>query len=129
MKEFILTQSYATIEDMENSDEMSIYNNELKQGDIEDYVVISRIGNRYDILGNKIDGLAKNPFYKNKNMEGNKMKYVDIEALIDKEIENAVAEIKEQYEKEIAELKSQHENELANAKELVKAEILAKING
>lgn len=152
MKEFILTQSYTSIDEMLNSDEMSVYKEELQTSEIKEYAIVSRIGNRYDLDGNKIEYFVNNPFYKTqevevceeaktipvvcdieeKNMEEEKMKYAEIEKLIDAEVEKAVAELKAEYEKEIEELKTFHENELAtvktNAKAEAKAEILAKLN-
>ena len=59
MKEFILTQPYTTIEEMVNSGELSVYKEELQQGNIEKYAIVSRIGNRYDIEGKKIELHAK----------------------------------------------------------------------
>lgn len=152
MKEFILTQSYATIEDMVNSGEVAVYREELQQGNIEFYAIVSRIGNRYDICGNKISGYVQNPYLlinvpveetiqqdavqnvtkpaevveiEEKKEEETDMKYAEIEALIDAEIEK----VKATYEQEIAILKEQHEKELADAKEQAKAELIAKLNG
>lgn len=124
MKEFILTQPYNTVEEMLNSGEVAVYKEELEQGDIDKYAIVSRIGNRYDLNGKKIDGCVKNPFYatkekveeKNENLEVKNMKYAEVEAFIDKEIEKAIAEVKVQHEKEIANLKVQHEVELSNLK-------------
>lgn len=130
MKEFILTQSYQSIDEMLNSGEMYVYKEELQTSEVKEYAIVSRIGNRYDIYGNKIVGYAYNPFIveeKNKTLEVNKMKYVEIEALIDKEIENAIADVTKKYEKDIEELKSKYEIEISKAKELAKEEILAKI--
>lgn len=137
MKEFILTQSYSTIEEMLNSGEVAVYKDELKQGNIDEYAIVSRVGNRYDLQGNKIANHAKNPFLivvetveeEKEIMEENKMKYVEIETLIDNEIEKAVAEVNARHEKELAELKEKYTVELENAKAAVKAEIIAKING
>ena len=56
------------------------------------------------------------------------MKYCEIEMFIDKEIEKAVAEIKEKHAQEIAVLKEKHAEELANAKYEAKAELIAKLN-
>ena len=130
MKEFVLTQPYATIEEMINSGEVAVYMEELKQGDIDMYAIVSRIGNRYDLKGNKIDFIANNPFYCNeeKNTEGYSMKYGEIEMLIEKEIEKAVADVNEKYEAELTALKEAHEKEIAVVKENVKAELIAKIN-
>ncbi len=130
MKEFILTQSYQSIDEMLNSGEMYVYKEELQTSEVKEYAIVSRIGNRYDIYGNKIVGYAYNPFIveeKNETLEVNKMKYVEIEALIDKEIENAIADVTKKYEKDIEELKSKYEIEISKAKELAKEEILAKI--
>lgn len=118
MKEFVLTQPYSSIDEMVNSGEMSVYKDELLQGNIEEYAVISRIGNRYDINGNKIDGYVKNPFIKEetKILEGTEMKYCEIEALIDKEIENAVDCVKAEFTNEISSLKLSHEEEISSLK-------------
>lgn len=152
MKEFILTQSYATIEDMLNSGEVAVYIEELQQCNIDFYAIVSRIGNRYNIRGEKIIGYEQNPYslvnaqevttevevvvenetteiVKEKKEEETDMKYVEIEALINAEIEKAVAEVKSAYEQEIATLKEQHEKELAEVKEQAKAELIAKLNG
>ena len=152
MKEFILTQPYATIEEMLNSGEVAVYKEELQQGNIEKYAIVSRIGNRYDLQGNKIEDFVDNPFLVKENipvsyceitnedvveeagitveeiLEGKTMKYFEIEKLIDAEIEKAVANVKLQHEQDIAELKASHEIELMNIKAEVKAEILKKIN-
>lgn len=137
MKEFILTQPYASIDEMLNSGEVAVYKDELKQGNIDEYAIVSRVGNRYDLQGNKIANYAKNPFLivvetveeEKEIMEENEMKYVEIETLIDNEIEKAVAEVNARHEKELAELKEKYTVELENAKAAVKAEIIAKING
>lgn len=149
MKEFILTQPYSTIEEMLNSGEVAVYKEELEQGDIDKYAIVSRIGNRYDLNGEKIIESTKNPFYKKKEenvavnaeivivkedakieekMEDKSMKYCEIEMMIDKEIEKAVAKVNEKYENELSVLKETHAQELANAKYEVKAELLAKLN-
>lgn len=138
MKEFVLTQPYASLDEMINSAEVAVYKEELQQGDIEEYAIVSRIGNRYDLDGNKIEGFATNPFCKvaeasteikeEKVTEETGMKYIEIEKLIDAEIEKAVAEVNEKYEKELFALKEKHAQELATAKETVKAELLAKLN-
>lgn len=145
MKEFVLTQPYASLDEMLNSGEVAVYKEELQQGDIENYAIVSRIGNRYDLHGKKIEGFAKNPYLKKKEenvvenvktqavkedivKEKTDMKYLEIEKLIDAEVEKAVAEINEKYEKELALLKEAHAQELAKAKEEVKAELIAKIN-
>ena len=152
MKEFVLTQPYNSLEEMLNSAEVEIYMEELQQGFIEKYAIVSRIGNRYDLNGNKIEDFVDNPFLKqekipvvcekitecdvieeeNINTEeiiGEEiMKYFEIEKLIDVEIEKVVAEVKAQHNEEIAKLKEEHALELANAKEEAKAELLAKLN-
>ena len=148
MKEFVLTQPYASLDEMLNSAEVAVYKEELQQGNIEKYAIVSRIGNRYDLNGKKIEGFAENPYLKKKQdvvedvkietaeilsvnekkTEEDNMKYFEIEALIDKEIEKAVEEVNAKYEKELAELKATHEQELATAKAEVKAELLAKLN-
>lgn len=136
MKEFILTQSYATIEEMINSDEIAIYKEELKQSKINAYAIVSRIGNRYDFEGNKIDNFVFNPYYKeqetevieeistteeiNEKMEETSMKYAEIEVLIDKEVENAIAELNAQHEQELERVRNE-------AKQEAKAEIIAKL--
>lgn len=139
MKDFVLTKPYSTIEDMLNSEEVTIFKEELKNGNFENYAIVSRTGKRYDLKGNKIDSFAKNPFFeqheettiieKNQTEEQKEMKYVDIESLIDKEVAKAVEETRIMYEKEIENLKLQHANELISIKDTVKAEILSKING
>ena len=139
MKDFVLTKPYSTIEDMLNSEEVTIFKEELKNGNFENYAIVSRTGKRYDLKGNKIDSFAKNPFFeqheettiieKNQTEEQKEMKYVDIESLIDKEVAKAVEETRIMYEKEIENLKLQHANELISIKDKVKAEILSKING
>ena len=153
MKEFVLTQPYGSVEEMLNSAEVGIYKEELQQGNIEKYAIVSRIGNRYDLDGNKIEDFVDNPFFAKEDMPvfscdkitnediieeagitideflgGKTMKYFEIEKLIDAEVEKAITEVKEKYEKEIKELKNTHENELANAKAQAKAELLAKLN-
>lgn len=145
MKEFILTQPYASLEEMLNSAEVAIYKEELEQGFIEKYAIVSRIGNRYDLDGNKIEDFADNPFIVSyteitkedvveeaditveEMLEGKTMKYFDIEEMIDKEVEKAVEEVKAKYEEEIAKLKEQHAIELEKAKEDAKAELIAKL--
>lgn len=140
MKEFVLTQSYSTIGDMLRSEEVKAFVSELEKGEIAEYAIISRIGNRYDLDGNKIAQYAPNPYFsaaevssvtveENKKQGENTMKYAEIEALIDNEIAKAVAEVNARHEKELAELKEKYTAELENAKEAVKAEIIAKING
>ena len=139
MKDFVLTKPYSTIEDMLNGEEVTIFKEELKSGNFENYAIVSRTGKRYDLNGNKIDSFAKNPFFeqheettiieKNQTEEQKEMKYLDIESLIDKEVAKAVEETRIAYEKEIENLKLQHANELISIKDAVKAEILSKING
>lgn len=157
MKEFILTQSYGSIEEMLNSVEVAIYKEELQQGNIEKYAVVSRVGNRYDIDGNKIEDFVDNPFVGTvekaplpyvveaveEKMEEKEMKYPEVEAFIDGVVEKQIEDVKRAYEEEItrlkvehaqeiAELKRVHEDELATAKENAKAEareeLLAKLN-
>lgn len=131
MKEFILTQPYTTIEEMVNSGELSVYKEELQQGNIEKYAIVSRIGNRYDIEGKKIEDYATNPFLEvaeEVEKENNVMKYQEIEMLIDKEIEQAIAEVNAKYEAKLKEIKEAHEYELFHAKEQVKNELIAKLN-
>lgn len=152
MKEFVLTQPYNSLEEMLNSGEVDVYRAELETGNIEKYAIVSRIGNRYDLNGNKIEDFVDNPFLVKEDipvsyceianedvveeagitveemLEDKDMKYFEIEALIDKEVENAVAVAKAQHEQEIAQLKEEHAQELANAKAEVKAELLAKLN-
>lgn len=140
MKDFVLTKPYSTIDEMLNSEEVTIFKEELKNGNFENYAIVSRTGKRYDLKGNKIDSFAKNPFFetqeeektiieKNQTEEQKEMKYLDIESLIDKEVAKAVEETRIMYEKEIENLKLQHANELISIKDKVKAEILSKING
>jgi hypothetical protein len=147
MKEFILTQPYNNLEEMINSGEVGVYKEELKEGNIEKYAIVSRIGNRYDLNGKKIEKFVANPFYKNqqtdieeiaqtdfietveeKNTEGENMKYFEIEKMIDAEVEKAVAEVNLQYEQRIEELKEQFNVAIVNAKAEAKAELLAKLN-
>lgn len=148
MKEFILTQSYTSIDEMLNSDEMSVYKEELQTSEVKEYAIVSRIGNRYDLDGNKIEGFVNNPFYKTqevevceeaktipvvceieeKNMEEEKMKYPEIEAFIDEVVAKQIEGVKLVYEEEIAKLKEEHAQELVNAKAEAKAELLAKLN-
>ena len=66
MKEFVLTQPYSTVEEMVNSGEVAVYKEELQQGNIEKYAIVSRIGNRYDLNGKKIEDFVKNPYLKKK---------------------------------------------------------------
>lgn len=151
MKEFILTQPYGNLEEMLNSAEVGIYKEELQQGNIEKYAIVSRIGNRYDLQGNKIEDFVDNPFLVKEDIPvsyceitnedvveeadttieeilGEKtMKYVEIENLIDAEVEEAVAKVETKFKKEIITLKEQHAQELANAKAEAKAELLAKL--
>lgn len=141
MKEFRLTQSYATIKDMLNSEEVNNIKIELQENlNIAEYAIVSRIGNHYDLSGNKIAQYAHNPYFstveetsvvveENKKQGETEMKYAEIEALIDNEIAKAVEEVNARHEQELAELKEKYTAELENAKEAVKAEIIAKING
>lgn len=140
MKELILTQSYSTINDMLNSEEVKEFVKELEQGNIDEYAVVSRIGNRYNLDGKRISKFAQNPYVttsanisqvetENKKQGENTMKYTEIEALIDNEIAKAVADINAKHEQELAELKEKYTAELESAKATVKAEIIAKING
>lgn len=157
MFEFFLTQPYASLEEMLNSAEVAIYKEELQRGTYEKYAIVSRIGNRYDLEGNKIEDFVDNPYFVKKEdipvccekitnedivkeagvtvdkfLGGKTMKYFEIEKLIDAEVEKAVAELKAQHEQEIAELKATHEDEIAtvkiNAKAEAKEELLAKLN-
>lgn len=137
MKEFVLTQPYASIDEMLNSGEVAVYKDELKQGNIEEYAIVSRIGNRYDLHGNKIEDCVKNPYLTvietveehKEIVEDKEMKYVEIETLIDNEIAKVVTELTAKHEQEIAALREKHAQELANAKYEVRAELLAKLNG
>jgi hypothetical protein len=152
MKEFVLTQPYASLEEMLNSAEVAIYKEELEQGFIEKYAIVSRIGNRYDLNGNKIEDFVDNPFLVKEDIPvsyceitkedviedagvtveeflgGKTMKYCEIEVLIDNEIDKAVSLVKLEHEQEIAKLKEEHAQELAKAKEEAKAELIAKLN-
>lgn len=157
MKEFVLTQPYASLDEMLNSAEVGIYAEELKEGNIEKYAIVSRIGNRYNLKGEKIEGFVENPFIQKSQenvieetdynvkeetieiMEEKTMKYPEIERVIDETVakqvegvklvyEEEIAKIKAQHEQEVAELKSTHEIELANAKAEAKAELIAKLN-
>ena len=137
MKEFTLTQPYATTDEMINSAEVGVYKEELRCSNEEDYAIVSRIGNRYDLFGNKIERFAKNPFMATTEKlsavqeiqkEEPIMKYAEIETLIDNEVAKAVAEVKVAYEQQIINLKAQHDAEIANVKENVKAELIARLN-
>lgn len=138
MKEFTLTQPYATTDEMINSAEVGVYKEELRCSNEEDYAIVSRIGNRYDLFGNKIERFAKNPFMATtekfsavqeiQKEEQPIMKYAEIETLIDNEVAKAVAEVKVAYEQQIINLKAQHDAEIANVKENVKAELIARLN-
>lgn len=155
MKEFVLTQSYATIDEMLHSGEVEVYKEELQQGNIEKYAIVSRIGNRYDLNGIKIDGFVDNPFRNKKEIEKKdfdaveeieekileeiNMKYLEIETFIDNEIAKAIEEtrltfekkiedLKEQHNAEIEKLKEAHALELAQVKYDIKAELIAKLN-
>lgn len=152
MKEFVLTQPYCSLEEMMSSGEFAVYKEELEQGNIEEYAIVSRIGNRYDLFGEKIDGFAKNPFNQKFAKEVEKeqekqeekkesvdMRYLKIEELIDNEVADAVAEakakhikeveqLKVEHQAEIEKLKIEHQTEIEQAKETVKAELIAKLN-
>lgn len=156
MKEFILTQPYGSLEEMLNSAEVEIYKEELQQGNIEKYAIVSRIGNRYDLNGNKIEDFADNHFLVKEDipvsyceitkedviedagvtveeiLEGEVMKYPEVEAFIDEVVAKQIEGVKLVYEEEIAKIKAQHEEELviakANAKAEAKEELLAKLN-
>jgi hypothetical protein len=143
MKEFILTMPYSSTEEMANSGEVAVYKEELQQSGEEKYAIVSRIGNRYDVFGNRIGDFAINPFLTQTQeevpveiietiTEEKEMKYAEIEALIDREIEKAVTELTEKHQLEIAELTRKHTLEIAemqvNAKAQAKAEILALLN-
>ena len=146
MKEFNLTQPYVSLEEMMNSGEVAVYKEELQQGNIEKYAIVSRIGNRYDLDGNRIEDFTNNPFLKKEEasvvykeaieekviekeiLEVKDMKYFEIEKLIDAEVEKAIAEVKNAHEAEIANLKEIHAQELCNAKAEARAELIAKLN-
>lgn len=140
MKEFVLTQPYGSLEEMLNSAEVAVYKEELEQGTIKQYAIVSRLGNRYDLNGNKVDGLVDNPFCKEqKSVEVKDMKYTEIEILIEKEIEKAVAitkvahaqelaTIKAQHDKDVAELNAKHIEELAEVQAKAKADLIAKLS-
>ena len=155
MKEFILTQPYSNLEEMLNSGEVAVYKEELEQGNIEKYAIVSRIGNRYDLNGIKIDGFVDNPFSEKKKIEKKdfdaveeieekileemNMKYLEIETFIDNEIAKAIEETKLTFEKKIEDLKEQHNAEIEKLKEAhalelaqvkydIKAELIAKLN-
>jgi hypothetical protein len=156
MKEYVLTQPYNSLEEMLNSAEMSIYKEELMQGNIEKYAIVSRIGNRYDLNGNKIEDFVDNPFFVKQEdipvsyceitsediieeagitikefIGGKTMKYTEIEEMIDDEIqsavENALADAEVKHEQEIEQLKKLHEDELATVKANAKAEAKAEL--
>lgn len=148
MKEFVLTQPYNSLEEMLNSAEVAIYKEELRQGNIEKYAIVSRIGNRYDLEGDKLIEFAPNPFYKKSVgfvtaeithedvitaveeniMEEKEMKYPEIETLIDEVVAKQVEGVKLAHEEEIAKLKEEHTQELVKAKAEAKAELIAKLN-
>ena len=137
MKEFILTQPYANLEEMLNSAEVDVYKEELMQSDDDEYAVVSRIGNRYDLFGNKIEGFAKNPFKKEVKIEEEKtedidMRYMKIQEAIENEIAEAVMEEKVKHMQEIAQLKDEHQTEIeqvkVQAKEQAKAELIEKLS-
>lgn len=139
MKEFTLKKSYETIEEMLNGDEAFEFLTELKKGDIDKYAIISRIGNRYDFNGNKIEDFSENPYKKYNNAEDKNMKYLEIEKIIDNEIEKEIEKVKIQHAQEIAQIKADHDREvialkekhaadLVKSKDIAKAELLAKLN-
>ncbi len=140
MKEFNLTQPYASITDMVNSEEVKSFINELQQGNIDEYAIVSRIGNRYDIDGKKISKFAANPYVitcaniaqvdtENKEQgENDAMKYAEIETMIDNEVAKAVKEVEAKHAQELAELKERHAQELVTVKSTLKAELIAKLN-
>ena len=149
MKEFILTQPYASLEEMLNSAEVGIYKEELQQCEIKKYAIVSRIGNRYDINGNKIEDFADNPFIiiaeeiddkvleieedEEDDEEGecsvDKYEHIKdaIEDLIDEEIEKVINELYYKHSQEIAILKEKHAQELEKVKRETKAELIAKL--
>lgn len=152
MKEFILTQPYANLEEMLNSAEVTIYKEELQQSNIEKYAIVSRIGNRYDLDGNKIEDFVDNPFIVKqedvpvsycevtkedvieeasitveKMLEDETMKYAEVEKVIDNEIKKAVDNVKNEYKQVIAGMKEAHAVEIEKVKEEVKAELIAKL--
>lgn len=157
MKEFVLTQPYNSLDEMLNSGEVAVYKEELEQGNIEKYAIVSRIGNRYDLSGNKIEDFVYNPFFKKnvqfdveyltsedvieeanttieellvveeKNMEEEEMKYPEIEQIIDKVVAEQVDGVKAIYEEKIAELKKENEQNIVIAKAEAKAELIAKL--
>ena len=144
MMEFILTQSYATLEEMLNSAEVDVYKEDLQRGTYEKYAIVSRIGNRYDLEGKKIEGFVDNPFYKTqrvevceeakpipvvceieeKNMEETNMKYPEIEAFVDGVVEKQVEGVKLAYEEEISKIKAQHEQYIDELKALHEVELM-----
>ena len=68
MKEFVLTQPYNSLEEMLSSVEVNIYKEELEMSGVEKYAIVSRIGNRYDLNGNKIEDFADNPYFKKEDV-------------------------------------------------------------
>ena len=64
MKSFQLEKPYENMDQMRKSEEMEKIVEQLKSENIDLYEVKSRIGNKYDIFGNPINGFAKNPYYK-----------------------------------------------------------------
>lgn len=147
MKEFVLTQPYANLEEMLNSAEVGIYKEELQQGNIEKYAIVSRIGNRYNLQGNKIEDFVDNPFLVKENipvsyceitnedvveeagvtveeiLEGKTMKYFEIERVIDETVAKQVEGVKLVYEEEIAKIKAEHEQEIVELKEFHESEL------
>ena len=139
MKEFVLTQPYGSLEEMLNSAEVAVYKEDLQRGTYEKYAIVSRIGNRYDLEGNKIEDFVDNPFYnqvevvnlpfvvnetkKEKVLEETNMKYPEIERVIDETVEKQVEGVKLVYEEEITKLKAQHEQEVAELKAFHESEL------
>jgi hypothetical protein len=138
MKEFVLTQPYANLNEMIGSGEVAVYKEELEQGTIEEYAIVSRIGNRYNIKGEKIIGFEKNPYFKKdevviikeekENFEVKEMKYPELEAFVDEIVAKKIDEVKVVYEEKIAKLKEEHIATLVKAKEEAKVELIAKLN-
>lgn len=137
MIEFNLTQPYSNLEEMLNSAEVAIYKEDLQRGTYKKYAIVSRIGNRYDLQGNKIEDYVDNPFFVKEDIPaftcekitneeagmtieefigGKTMKYPEIEAFVDGVVEKQVEGVKLAYEEEIAKIKAQHEQEIAELK-------------
>lgn len=146
--EFFLTQSYSTLEEMLNSAEVGIYKEDLQRGTYEKYAIVSRIGNRYDLEGNKIEGFVDNPFIAKEDIPvftcekitnedivkeagmtieefigGKTMKYPEVEAFIDEVVAKQIEGVKLAYEEDIAKLKEQHEQEIAELKAIHEDEL------